>query len=313
MVARAMAARVPAIYLIAMMAAWPCAPAASQETPEAAANRMIGEELVWTARQMTTKSHRTAIGLSGPWGYAHIDAETGLLLSFSRRIESGRDVEGDPQIAADEAERVARSFLRRVGIEPDNGWTFVRRDYLTHGVAPYAYRKYGLEWKRYFAGIQLPAGIVVWVDADTGLVQSYMAMDDPVRVPLQASVTPEQAVAIVVRHEAYRRYTVESVRPVVRWAPEPPWTQRLVWRTVVWNPDAAEVRLSHVEADVDTTTGEIVRIMRPAGAGKPSKTKPRTARPAITRVNWRKVRASGPPSTVFQIARRATGAKTPRP
>jgi hypothetical protein len=311
MVTRAIAARVPAIYLIAMAAAWPCAPAACQETPEAAANRMIGEEIVWTARTATTKLHRTAIGLSGPWGYAHVDAETGLLLSFLRRREgSGREtVESDPQITVDEAERVARSFLRRVGIEPDRGWTFTRREYIDHTGS----RDYVLEWKRYFAGIQLPAFLVVWVDADTGQVYDYGLLDDPVRVPLQASVTPEQAVAIVVRHEGYRRYTVESVRPVVLWEPEPPWTQRLVWRVVVWNPDAAEAWLSHVEASVDTTTGEIVRLMRPAGAGKPSKMKPRTARPAITRVNWRKVRASGPPSTVFQTARRATGAKTPRP
>jgi len=294
-------ARLPEVLLTATMAVWSCTPAACQTAVETLANRAIGEEIVWTARNATTKLHRAAIGLSGPWGFAHVDSETGLLLSVLRRRTGGRNSEGDPRISSEEdAERVARAFLSRAGIAMDSTWSLVRREYITRGEAQDGSREYVLEWRRFFEGIQLPAFIVVWVDADTGQIYDYGLLDDPVRVSLKPSVTPEQAVAIVVRHEGWRHYTVESVRPVVSSAPEPPWRQRLVWRVAVRNRDATEHRLRQVEADVDTTTGEVVRILHPASSGRPSAARPRAARPAIAHVNWQKARASDPPPTVFE-------------
>ena len=217
---------------------------------------VIGERFEVTDQRDAEAAHRPAIRLTSTIGSAYIDQETGLLTRFLRNSKQ-RAAPGDPEIGADVALNEARAFVGRVGIQLSEPWVLVQLKYLDRGSAG---REYLLEWKKILHGVQLPAFVVVWVDAHSAVVMNYMLVDDPVLVPLATQITGDQAVGLIAARQGVRRYATEEKRPVIWYEGGYPGPQALFWQVTLRDLDAKPGEAGVHRSRVNAVTGRVQSI-----------------------------------------------------
>lgn len=278
----------------------------------AGAARVIGHSFQCTGRIDELRRGRRTSVLGGPEAGISVDQETGLPVEYSSVTEfndpraRSSNTSETSKVTASGAFDHATSFLRSVGVEPNGAWTLESNSHTDFGNG---FGRYYLRWRKVVEGVELPALIDMTVNDDDGHVASYMLIDDPVVVPLQTNMTGEQALALVAEKKNWARPIVKKARLEVWYVGGYPGPQALMWRFEVANPDAKTGSDSYVWADVNATTGQIVRLDGPAGFFGPMPKGQKAVSVALPKPDLGALRGAKPPPTVFQLAKLRQGKK----
>jgi len=243
---------------------------------------------------------RRVAGFDGVAGDISIDRETGIVVDYVAGEVSASQETGPPTISSAGAFQIGLTFLRRSGIEPDGVWTLTDNDYHEVGTG---FRQYNLIWHRIFRGVQLPSSIGMSLDADSGQVTSYHLVDDPVTITLQMNLTGEQALIIVSERKRWAHPIVKRANLSVWYPSGYPGPQALMWRFEIANPDAKTGSDSYAWADVNATTGDIVRLGEPAGFFGPMPKAQKAVSVLLPKLDLKALRRAKVPPTVFQLAK----------
>jgi len=237
-----------------------------------------------------------------------VDQKTGLIVEYTPKDVTGigSGASGSPSLTAEDAVARATAFLQTTGVKLEGLWTLTESSYHEQGPSD---RYYDVTWRKIFHGIELPSFIDVLVDADDGQVRSYMLIDDPVVVPLQANLTGEQALAVVAEKKGWTHPILKKAKLDVWYAGGYPGPQALLWSFEIANPDATRGSDSYVWADVNATTGEVVRLDGPAGFFGPMPKGQKAVSVALPKPDLKALRGAKPPPTVFQLAKLREGKK----
>lgn len=266
----------------------------------------LGRKLIGSHYEEGVYRGRRVAGFDGASGDISIDRETGIVVDYmTGKVDVSQET-GPPIISSTGALRIGRTFLRGSGIEPDGVWTLTDNDY--HEVGP-GFRQYNLAWHRIFGGVQLPSSISVSLDADSGQVISYHLIDDPVTIPVQINLTGEQALTVVSEKKGWSHPALKRANLAIWYPNGYPGPQALMWRFEVANPDAKTGSDSYVWADVNATTGQIVRLDGPAGFFGPMPKGQKAVSVALPKPDLGALRGAKPPPTVFQLAKLRQGKK----
>ena len=249
---------------------------------------------------------RQVAGFTGASGNITIDQETGIVVDYmTDSIPISSETES-PQISSEKAISIGLAFLRRSGIEPEGVWTLTDNKY--HEVSS-SFRQYNLAWHRLFNGVELPSFIIISINADDGRIISYHLVDDPITIPLQANITGEQALVAVSERKEWLHPIVRKVNLSIWYPNGYPGSQALMWRLEIANPDAKTGINSYVWADVNATTGEIIRLREPAGFFGPMPKGKKMVSVILPKPNLKALRYAKLPPTVFQLAAQRKKAK----
>lgn len=273
-------------------------------TNEAAATaRLMHEDFRCTFRsQQQRHGRRTTILAGSTANTIAVDQDTGLVVEYTPKDHTGIYIgaTGLPSLTAEDAAARATTFLRATGVRMDALWTLIENSYHEQGTSD---RYYDITWRKIFNGIELPSFVDVVVDADDGQILSYALTDDPVVVPLQVNLTGEKALAIVAKKKGWMHPVVKKAKLDVWYAGGYPGPQVLLWSFEIANPDAKTGSDSYMWADVNATTGEVVRLDGPAGFFGPVPKGQKVASIALPKPNLKALRGAKLPPTVFQLAK----------
>lgn len=265
------------------------------------AGRALGHAFHCISRSQEPRHGRQTSTLGGQEANVWVDQETGLPVEFSNLSYRSPDVAAPPLMTAKDAVARGSTFLRQIGIEPNGTWTLTGNRYHEPSQTD---KEYDLRWVKMFHGIELASFIDVIVDANDGQIITYQLIDDPVVIPLEVNLTGQQALALVVNTKGWQHPIVEGARLQVWYAGGYPGPQTLMWSLEISNPDAKTGSDSYVRADVNATTGNIVRLGEPAGFFGPMPKGQKGASIALPKPDLKALRGAKVPPTVFQLAER---------
>lgn len=266
----------------------------------AALTSALGHTAVCTRRGVGSSRGRSVVGFVGADFNASIDSETGILTDFFKTEASASGVTGPPLLTRKQAQEKAVAFLDQHGIQVEGTWMLKTAQY--HPVGP-GLREYNFDWVKTLQGVQLPSLILMSVGADSGDVESYKLIDDPVYVSLQPSLAAEDAVGVLAEKKGWAHPVVRQAELIVWYAGGYPGPQSLIWRLEIANPDGETSRESAARADIDARSGEILTLFSPLGFARIKPGSGEAKSIALPRPDLKALRTAKPPPTVFQLAK----------
>jgi hypothetical protein len=178
-------------------------------------SRIIGRQFPWTwedaaAGVSITYPYRTYVSLYSKTKWASIDPNTGLLFKFMPASED-EVVSSTTLITIEQARTVMMGVVNRQNLlaPSDTQWVMFSESGTTDQ-NPYQWR-----WRRYYQGIELPAHIGIEVNSFSPQISHYFMQDNPVVIPLQWTVSAEQAVRLFAQSANIQNYVIKDVHLVV--------------------------------------------------------------------------------------------------
>jgi len=269
----------------------------------AATTRLMRNGFRCTFRSQEQRHGRRTTMLAGSTANTvAIDQDTALVVEYTPKDHTGIYIgaTGLPSLTAGDAAVRAIAFLQTTGVKLGALWTLTENSYHEQGPSD---RYYDVTWRKIFHGIELPSFVDVVVDADDGQILYYALTDDPVGVPLQVNLTGEQALTIVAEKKGWAHPIVKKAKLDIWYAGGYPGPQVLLWSFEIANPDAKTGSDSYVWADVNATTGDIVRLGEPAGFFGPMPKAQKAVSVLLPKLDLKALRGAKLPPTVFQLAK----------